>query len=252
MVYSTCPRPFLFDNAARFLFTPSYVPGRGTSRAPMMVRSQDIVLLLRLISLWRLDGSAHLPLRSENWQGWSEATNENWNWDQSRPGFENHWRGLFTVRQLAGDTGISKSQVSLSLNRCIENGLAFLDRRTDLPKANAPALLGLLVHASRFIFPVQPGPVSRGIPTAMSAPVLQDHLAAGTEQTLVWPSQTGSSQGKSIQPLIPTVPDAVRTDPLLYAMLALTDSLRTGLPRERAVAEGQLAIIMNLPERARR
>ncbi|MFL9583913.1 hypothetical protein [Stenotrophomonas sp. AB1(2024)] len=216
-----------------------------------MLKSQDVVLLLRLISLWRLDGSAHLPLRTDNWQGWEHATHEDWHWDQRRPGFENHWRGLFTVRQLAGDTGISKSQVSLSLNRCFDNGLAFPDRKTDLPKANAPAVLGLLVHAARFLFPVVAGPVSRGIPTAMSAPVLQDHLSAGAGQILVWPSETGNSQGKAIEPLTPTVPYAVRTDPLLYAMLALTDSLRAGLPRERAVAESQLATIMNLPERAR-
>ena len=85
----------------------------------------------------------------------------------------------------------------------------------------------------------------------MSAPVLAEHLATVGEHLLVWPSVTGSSHGQSIEPLIPTVPHAVKSDPLLYAMLALTDSLRVGLPRERAIAEDQLASIMNLPEKAR-
>ncbi len=248
---STGIRPFLFDNPFCSGSYVSQVPGRGTLWGGLMIKGQDVVLLLRLISLWKTDAGSQLHLRSRNWQGWEYAQHEDWHWDHSRPGFENHWRGLFTVRQLAGDTGISKSQVGLALNRCLDNGLAFPDRRTELLKTNVPALLGVLVHASRFIFPVRPGLITRGIATAMSAPVLAEHLATVGEHLLVWPSVTGSSHGQSIEPLIPTVPHAVKSDPLLYAMLALTDSLRVGLPRERAIAEDQLASIMNLPEKAR-
>lgn len=215
-----------------------------------MLKGQDIVLLMRLVSLWRSDQTALLKLRTEAWEGWEHVSREDWHWDRRRPGFEAYWRSSFTVRQLAADTGISKSQVAVSLQRCTEVGLVTSDRKTDLPKANGLALYGILVHASRYLFAAKKGALVRGIPTAMDAPILSELLFAGSSQPLVWAETTGTSYGQSLEPLIPSVPRAVKNDPMLYAMLALLDSLRVGQPRERTMAQAVLGKIMDLPEAA--
>ncbi len=215
-----------------------------------MLKGQDIVLLLRLVSLWRSDQTELLKLRTDAWEGWEHLSQEDWHWDRRRPGFETYWRSSFTVRQLAADTGISKTQVAISLQRSIEVGLVTSDRKTDLPKANGLALYGILVHASRYLFPAKKGALARGIPTAMDAPVLSDVLFSGGAQPLVWAETTGKSYGQSIEPLIPSVPRAVKNDPMLYATLALLDSLRVGQPRERAMSQAVLGRILDLPEAA--
>lgn len=215
-----------------------------------MLKGQDILLLMRLVSLWRSDQTTLLKLRTEAWQGWEQFDQDDWHWDRTRPGFETFWKGLFTVRQLAADTGISKSQVSLSLQRCLEVGLVTDDRKTGLPKANGIALHGILVSAARYLFPVRKGALARGIPTAMDAPVLSEFLLSAGNQPSVWPDPTGSSYGQTIEPLVPSVPRAVKNDPMLYALLALLDSLRIGQQRERAMAESLLGKILDLPEAA--
>jgi len=84
----------------------------------------------------------------------------------------------------------------------------------------------------------------------MDAPVLSDVLFSGGAQPLVWAETTGKSYGQSIEPLIPSVPRAVKNDPMLYATLALLDSLRVGQPRERAMSQAILGRILDLPEAA--
>ena len=74
--------------------------------------------------------------------------------------------------------------------------------------------LGLLAAAVsipwlRYVFPAEPGPVYRGMPTAHSAPPL-NALIRSTE-TYVWPSAEGTARGESIVPLYPSVPDAALT-----------------------------------------
>jgi hypothetical protein len=44
-----------------------------------------------------------------------------------------------------------------------------------------------------------------------------------------------------VEPLFKSVPMSVRRDPVLYDLLALTDALRVGKPREQAVAAQMLA-----------
>jgi hypothetical protein len=47
--------------------------------------------------------------------------------------------------------------------------------------------------------------------------------------------------GQSVEPLFKSVPMSVRRDPVLYDLLALTDALRVGKPREHALAAQMLA-----------
>lgn len=146
----------------------------------------------------------------------------------------------YSVRALAEETGISKSQVSLALQRCLEVGLVRKDRRTGVPRANARALFNFITHGMRYVFPAKPGEITRGIATTFAAPVLEGQLYSSGELLMVWPDARGNSKGQAIEPLFKSVPYAVRRDRELYAMLALVDAIRLGHPRESKLAAGRL------------
>ncbi len=203
------------------------------------MKSQDILLLLKLVSLEhkQLDLSAQAPSRlllsiPDDWRGWqSEVDSEPSRFD---PG---EW---FSMRALEDSTGISKSEVSGALKRCIEVGLAKLERKTYLPRANTKALYEFIVYGLKYVFPARPGAIVRGIPTAHAAPVLAGKLLSAGEFICVWEDAHGKQQGQTVAPLFKTVPLAVRKDAELYAMLALVDAIRIGQEREAGVAKKML------------
>ena len=211
------------------------------------MKSQDILLLLKLVSLAGPEGSHmvepehdlnlnhHLERRGSsvaNRVAGPMALSVN---EPRAP-----WPPLavdqYTVRSLAQATGISKSQVSLSLARCYEARLARLDHLTQLPQVNRRALCELLVHGVKYIFPAKLGARARGIPTAWAAPVLQGKILAGDTLPPVWPDADSSVVGFALEPIYKSVPQAVKQDSRLYAMLALLDSIRIGGARERGFA----------------
>ncbi len=73
-------------------------------------------------------------------------------------------------------TGISKSQVNLSLQRSIESGLAILDRKSQVPGANTGALKDFIVYGLPYVFSVKLEAVTRGISISLAAPILQSVL----------------------------------------------------------------------------
>lgn len=203
------------------------------------MKSQDILLLLKLVSLEhkQLDLSAQSASRlllsiPDDWQGWqAEADAESPRVDPS------DW---FSMRALEDSTGISKSEVSGALKRCIEVGLAKLERKSNLPRANTKALYEFIVYGLKYVFPARPGAIVRGIPTAHAAPVLAGKLLSAGDFICVWEDAHGKQQGQTIAPLFKTVPQAVRKDAELYAMLALVDAIRIGQEREAGVAKKML------------
>ncbi|WP_342051110.1 MULTISPECIES: hypothetical protein [unclassified Cupriavidus] len=246
------------------------------------MKSQDILLLLKLVSLEIRDREGGRP-RIDGWQDWelesaapggSALLAQELGWEDrsdvhlkaspsamvtlsraesprgegeleySDAGERN--KAEFSVRGLADSTGISKSQVSLSLQRCFEAGLAKLDRRDGVPRANAKALGELLIHGIRYVFPAKPGEVTRGIATSLGAPVLEGKLMSAGEIVPVWPDPRGNTKGAAIIPFAPSVPNAVRKDSRLYALLALTDAIRIGQPRERNLASEMLESMLKV------
>ncbi|MFZ5469590.1 MAG: hypothetical protein ACOZIN_09150 [Myxococcota bacterium] len=101
-------------------------------------------------------------------------------------------------------------------------------------------LIEFLEHGVRFAFPVVLGAPVLGVPTASSAEPLRHRLLSGDERTCVWPSKVGSVRGRSVVPLHPGVPEAVRDDPKLHRLLAIVDALRVGDARERELAAEEL------------
>jgi DNA-binding transcriptional ArsR family regulator len=135
---------------------------------------------------------------------------------------------------LAQDLGISQSEVSQSLNRSKYAGLIDESRK----KVMKMALLELLEHGIRYIFPQRPGALVRGIPTAHSASPLNKVIQS--DENYVWPSAKGQIRGQAIMPLYPSVLDAIQKDPQLYELLALVDAIRVGRAREIQLAKKEL------------
>jgi hypothetical protein len=213
------------------------------------MKSQDIGLLLKLVSLRSREGdhpNSHVSKGAkalpDDWRDWSLDDAERDLPQERLPGLDDdQLLARYSVRTLAEETGISKSQVSLALQRCLEVGLARKDRKTGVPRANARALFNFIVHGVRYVFPAKPGEITRGIATTFAAPVLQGQLYSSGELLMVWPDARGNSKGQAIEPLFKSVPYAVRRDRELYAMLALVDAIRLGHPRESKLAAERLA-----------
>jgi hypothetical protein len=147
------------------------------------------------------------------------------------------WR----TTDLATQLHISQSEISQALHR---NWLAgFLD---DSKKAvHRKSLLEFLIYGVRYVYPQQPGSLVRGTPTAHSAPPLSAQIQANGS-VFVWPDESGSVRGETIDPLYPNLPLAAKTDPLFYELAALVDAIRVGKAREhgQAIRELQKRILL--------
>lgn len=198
------------------------------------MKSQDVLLLLKLISLHvGLDGKggdSDIIQVDGTWEDWDEKG--------LKPTFTemDQIESRFSLRNLEGLTGISKSQISLSLNRMYSVGLAKVDRKLQVPKTNTKALLEFIAYGIRYVFPAKEGVIGRGIATSIAAPVLRGKLMTSGELQPVWSNPRGNTKGMLIEPLHPKVFLAVQQDAQLYAMLALVDAIRIGHPRERNLA----------------
>ena len=201
------------------------------------MKSQDILVLLKLVSLHRVLRRLEQPAPSRalpmDWEGWEVTETEAWFADDA---MEQAFVDRFTTRGLEAALGLSKSEVSKAITRSAELELAIKDRKTGYPKTNTATLLEFIRHGLKYVFPARPGPMVRGIPTAAAAPVLEGELASPGQFIHVWADPLGKEMGQQITPIYKSVPYAVRRDGDLYAMLALVDAIRLGKPREAAVA----------------
>lgn len=231
------------------------------------MKSQDIVLLLKLVSLSQREYEVPSQV-PENWKGWDESTSfceglHTYGTDVFHEELGDHRDQLmissislepdsfdlgasdpYSVRALSFSTGISKSEVSMALKRCYANGLAKQERHSGIPRANTRSLYEFIAYGLRYVFPVKPGEVTRGIATGLAAPVLQGELMTSGDLVPVWPDARGNAKGFAVNPLFKTVPTAVRKDSTLYALLALIDAIRMGQPRERNLAVKKIEILL--------
>jgi hypothetical protein len=169
-------------------------------------------------------------------------------------------RGSPTLATLSAQLGISASEVHSAMNRA--SSASLLDLTARRPRVSQ--LLEFLEHGIRYVFVSRRGEITRGVPTAFSAPPLTELLsrpllafdnpltraaaaAAGHPQLsapavpLVWPHPEGEVRGESFEPLYPSAVDAARRDNNLYQCLALVDALRIGRAREKKLAIDLLA-----------
>ncbi len=137
-------------------------------------------------------------------------------------------------KPMAESLGMSQSEVSQSVARSQYSGLLYGNGK----QVMKVALLEFLQYGLAYVFPQKPGSVVRGIATAHSALPLSE-LIDSTEN-YVWPYAKGNMRGQSIAPLYASVPEAALKDPKLFELLALTDALRVGRVREKALALEEL------------
>ena len=171
------------------------------------MKSQDIFLLLKLISL--------------------EDNREQHSGDQS-------------ARGLAALTGVGKTEVNTSVNRSIDVGLAKVRNAKGLVAVNKKSLFEFIYYGLKFVFPVKPAALTRGVPTSFAAPVLNKKLFSAGDTMPVWPDAKAKTMGQAVTPLYRTVTSTIADDDKLYSYLALVDAIRIGNARERGVASREL------------
>jgi len=148
-------------------------------------------------------------------------------------------RGSMAYGTLANELGMSPSEVHKAVKRAADAGLLDIsDPQTR--QVRSRALYGFLVHGAPTAFPVKPGPITRGMPTAHAAPPLSSIIAARDDLPPVWPDPESSTRGYELLPLYKAAPGAAKRDPLLYECLALVDALRAGRARGREAAATEL------------
>jgi len=141
--------------------------------------------------------------------------------------------------QLANDLHLYPSEVYASVKRARASSFVHGPELKD--RLNRSALLEFLLHGIRYVFPAEPGAMTRGVPTRYAASPLKQHLEQGKEPPPVWPYAEGSIRGYSYAPLHKNVPKAALSDPDLYELLVLVDALRDGKARERELAGKELS-----------
>ena len=140
--------------------------------------------------------------------------------------------------QIAEELSMSASEVHAAVKRAQAARLLHGPELGERP--NCAALEEFLIHGLKYVFPVQHGGMTRGLPTSYAAEPLRRYIKAGDEPLPVWPNPTGPVRGAAFEPLYPSVPEAARRDSYLYELLALVDAIRDGRVRERKLAEKEL------------
>ncbi|MCE7041790.1 hypothetical protein [Dyadobacter sp. CY312] len=171
------------------------------------MRPQDIVVLLAIVAI-----------QKKNWAGTGV-------------------KFIYPIqnKNLAELLNISSAEISASINRSFYAGLI---EDSPFKQVFMQSFLEFLIYGLKYAFPVKPGILVRGIPTAHSAEPLQAKLSF--QEEIIWEYAEGNVRGQAIVPLYHTVPEIVGKDKLLYELLALTDSLRIGGARERELAIEEL------------
>ncbi len=144
-----------------------------------------------------------------------------------------------TYAALADEVRLTASEVHASINRATQAQLVRKDP-DGKPRVLLEPLKLFLLYGVRYCFPAIRGEMTRGMPTGYAAPPLAGKILGGNEPPPVWPDKKGKVRGMTFQPLYPTAPQAAERNPLLYELLVLTDALRGGSPRERAMAQQEL------------
>ena len=154
----------------------------------------------------------------------------------------------WTFLSLARSLGMSSSETHAAVKRA-EYAQLFSGARRQVRVQN---LQEFLLHGVRYAFAVQPGTLTRGIPTAWSTSPLRERLErTSAGPPLVWPDPRGAVEGLLVEPIYRTAPQAAQAEPELYALLALVDGLRLGRGRERALAGEVLAEQLAAPPKGR-
>jgi len=131
--------------------------------------------------------------------------------------------------------GMPRSRVSESVRRLADNGLYSRSSR----RLNHAQLLEFLTRGMRWLFPVSPGEIVRGLPTSHAGPVLNELIVS--RHAFVWPADGGPAEGRAVAPIHARAVVLALQLPTAYELLSLADAMRVGRARERQLATLALA-----------
>ena len=137
-----------------------------------------------------------------------------------------------TYADLGKDIGMSADGAHKAVQRSVRAGLVNREAKW----ANKQAIAEFLIHGLKYVFPVEPGPITRGIPTSYAVAPLAGMISHSEGDIPVWPDPVGTVRGWTLTPLCRSAPVAAQKDPELYEWLALIDAVRCGRAREREAA----------------
>jgi hypothetical protein len=144
----------------------------------------------------------------------------------------------FLLAQLASEFEVSLSTVHAALGRA--ESARLLTRSAGSLRALRPSLQEFAIHGVKYAFPAAAGRATRGLPTAIGAPVLVALFEVAEGLVPVWPHAEGTHHGFEVVPLHPSVPKVALRDQAFYDVLALVDAIRVGAAREREIALDEL------------
>jgi hypothetical protein len=142
---------------------------------------------------------------------------------------------LWRYMDLASSLALSASEISEALDRCRIAKLVDSNKRT----VHLSAFQEFIIYGLKYVFPVQPEGMIRGIATAHSAPPINSQITQSHEK-FVWAYAYGTERGQAIEPLYKTVPKIVTNDTELYELLVIVDTIRIGKAREVEIAIEEL------------
>lgn len=173
---------------------------------PMILKPQDIVVVLKLVAL------------------------------KGRP---------WSYVQLANELCMSASEINAGVKRALKARLLVQLGEGKQPQPNRKALEEFLIHGVKYAFPPEHGAVVRGMKTSYAISPIADQLMIDGELPPVWPHAEGKERGVSLSPLYRSVPMAAEKDAVLYELLGIVDAIRAGRVRERQIAENLLTQRLN-------
>ncbi len=140
------------------------------------------------------------------------------------------WRQV----DLAQELGLNQGEIAKALKRLEKAGL-FHNRN-----ANRSTALEFIIHAIKYIFPVEVGALTVGVPTGLSCPAHEKMVLHSNDDVYVWPSAQGKKRGQLIKPFYSKLAEAALKDADFYGLMAAIEILRVGRARERKLAEKYL------------
>lgn len=141
----------------------------------------------------------------------------------------------WTMKEIASELFISASEVSEAMARNVYAGL-LKGNKKEIMKTD---FLNFLKSGLKFVFPVKPSAIGRGMATAYSAKPLSSKIQSS--EKIVWSYATGKEKGMVIEPLILSIPKACETDPYFYELMSLVEAFRIGKIREVQLAYEELS-----------
>lgn len=143
----------------------------------------------------------------------------------------------WTLADLSRSLHISYSEISESLNRSRIGKLLSADNKTVFRNS----LFEFLQFGLKYVFPVSPGTIARGIPTAHCAKPISEKMIPNNE-IYVWAFDEGKVRGQVIEPLYKKAVNAAIEDSIFYEYLSLIDAIRVGNTREVSIAKEELKL----------